>query len=96
MKKAQERKLNKPNYLQLVSDLQRRGLQSHYTTLEIGALGHYHPVALRLMCELFPEIASQKWKSIFSEIGQVAITTSQTIFEARKIKEWRCPPLLIR
>ena len=96
MKKAQKRKLNKPNYLQLVSDLQRRGLQSHYTTLEIGALGHYHPVALRLMCELFPEIASQKWKSIFSEIGQVAITTSQTIFEARKIKEWRCPPLLIR
>ena len=49
MKKVQERKLNKPNYLQLVSDLQRRGLQSHYATLEIGALGYYNLVVLRLI-----------------------------------------------
>ena len=66
MKKVQERKLNKPNYLQLVSDLQHQGLQSHYAALEIGALGHYNPVVLRLVCTP-PRKCLTKWKSILAK-----------------------------
>ena len=39
--KAKERKTNKPNYNQLIGDLEERGLSVTYRTLEIGSLGHY-------------------------------------------------------
>ena len=38
---ARERKQEKPEYLQIIAELDRLGFVSHYHTVEIGCLGHY-------------------------------------------------------
>ena len=87
MQKARERKLRKPNYQQLFSDLNRRGYLHKYYTLEIGALGHHHPDTLHQMHKLFPEIGVPLWRELFSEIALMSISASRTIFEAARTKE---------
>ena len=50
---AKNRKLEKPLYLQLVSDLEDRGLSVSFLTLEIGSLGHFTPHAVKCLTSTF-------------------------------------------
>ena len=43
---ARDRKQGKTEYLEIVSELQRLGVNSHYETLELSVLGHYLPSSL--------------------------------------------------
>ena len=50
---ARNRKLEKPLYLQLVIDLEDRGLSVSFLTLEIGSLGHFTPYAVKCLTSTF-------------------------------------------
>ena len=53
---ARSRKLRKSSYCQLASALECRGLQVVYTTLEVGALGHYRPQAVKTLHTMVPNL----------------------------------------
>ena len=44
---AKSGNIHKPSQCQLATDLEYKGLQVVYTTLEVGALGHYRPQAVK-------------------------------------------------
>ena len=60
---ARKRKSEKPLYLQLISDLEDRGLSVSFGTLEIGSLGHYGPCAIKCLTCTFG-LSKQLAKSI--------------------------------
>ena len=71
---AQTRKAGKPEYLQILSHVERNGWKVSYTTIEIGALGHHHPEVLPSLTKSYPEISRTKWKDA------IAINCSRAIF----------------
>ena len=46
---ARKRESEKPPYLQLINDLEVRGLPVSFKTLENGSLGHYAPYAIKCL-----------------------------------------------
>ena len=85
---ARSRKLHKPVYCQLVADLECRGLQVAYTTLEVGALGHYRPQAVKTLQTMVPDMPRGVAFHILRELGKVAISCSLHIFNARNCTVW--------
>ena len=80
------RKSHKQEYLQLLSDARRNGWEAKYSTIEIGALGHYNPVApaeLATNCESIPLL---KWREILLRAATVAVTCA--IYLARNNRVW--------
>ena len=80
------RKSHKQEYLQLLSDARRNGWEAKYSTIEIGALGHYNPVApaeLATNCESIPLL---KWREILLRAATVAVTCA--IYLARNNCVW--------
>ena len=56
LKNAKLRKTSKENYIQLLGDIERKGIKDTYTTNEIGALGHYAGDLVSLLSTSFPEL----------------------------------------
>ena len=81
---ASQRKERKPEYQQIVAELDRLGVMSQYYTIEIGLLGHY-------LKETMKQILNQSFshsKATLDRAAAFAITASQTIFFARSIPTW--------
>ena len=70
----------KQEYLKLLSNARRNGWEVKYTTIEIGALGHYQPVVSVEMATNCESIPLPKWREILLKAATIAINCSQTIF----------------
>ena len=57
---ARSRKINKHAYIQLISDLEAKGFEVNYLTIEIGSLGHYASGATNAISDLLPTLSI--WK----------------------------------
>ena len=84
---ARKRKSEKPLYLQLVSDLEDRGLSVSFETLEIGSLGHYTPCAVKCLTSTF-SMSKRLAKNILSKLSKISIACSYHIFNARNSLSW--------
>ena len=79
---ARKRKSEKPLYLQLVSDVEDRGLSVSFGTLEIGSLCHYTPCAVNCLTSTF-SMSKQLAKNILSKLSKISIACSYHIFNSR-------------
>ena len=82
IKKAKERKSNKPSYNSLIRNLEKRGLSVVYHTIEIGLLGHYLPDAMHCIGHSF-QLTKLESKKVLEKASKVAIACSYHIFNAR-------------
>ena len=85
---ANQRKSNKTEYLHLLSDCRRKGWAASYHTIEIGALGHYNPVAPRQLSGLSKTISTSAWRQLLTTASEVAINCSYFLFSARSSAVW--------
>ena len=88
MAAARNRKANKLEYLYLLSDIRRKGWKASYSTIEIGALGHYNPDSLSTLSASWQDIRMSEWKKILTSGATTAISCSQVIFHARANSAW--------
>ena len=91
MNKACMFKRNKPNYIQLIGDLERLGKPTKYVTIEIGALGHHSLQNREELARVVGNISELQWRSILDDAGKIAVNASHTIFLSRKSKSWHNP-----
>ena len=91
LKNAKLRKTSKENYLQLLGDIKRKGIKATYTTIEIGALGHYAGDPVSLLSTSFPELNKKQWRHILDEAAKISIDCSQTIYHL----SWTESPSLV-
>lgn len=85
---AKKRKRNKPAYMQLISDLETKGFKVNYTTIEIGALGHYSFDATSSIKSLLPDIHAAQVKRLLTKLGKTSVACSFHIFNARNSTVW--------
>ena len=67
------RKTTKANYQQLLGDLERQRFHAKYTTIIIGALGHYSADQMPILYKSFPKIEMKDWKNILFEAVETLI-----------------------
>ena len=84
---ARSRKSEKPTYVQLVSDLEDRGLSVSFQTLEIGSLSHFTPYAVKCLTSTF-SLSKQHARTILSKLAKVSIACSYHIFNSRNSLSW--------
>ena len=91
---ARDRKQGKTEYLEIVSELQRLGVDSVYETLELSVLGHYLTSSLVSLkrcvnfiqgVENFSKCDSRR---ILQLAATISISSSRRIFLARNSTEW--------
>ena len=87
LKAARNRKSEKPLYLQLVSDLEDRGLSVSFLTLEIRSLGHFTSYAVKCLTNTF-SLSKQHARTILSKLSKISIACSYHIFNARNSLSW--------
>jgi len=91
---ARDRKQGKTEYLEILSEFQRMGVDCYYDTLELSVLGHYLPPSLTSLknCVNFIQDEENFSKSNCRQILQLAaaisISSSRRIFLARNSTEW--------
>ena len=85
---ARERKLNKPEYNYLISDLEVIGWSPSYDTIEIGSLGQLPSSSLEAISHILPSDSSSLVTSILLEAAMVAIACSHQIFMSHKQPNW--------
>ena len=87
-------KQGKMEYLEIMSEFQRLGVDSHYDTLELSVLGHYLPPSLASLkncinfiqgVENFSKCDSRR---ILQSAATISISSSRRIFLARNCTEW--------
>ena len=66
----------------------RKGIKATYTTIEIGALGHYAGDLVSLLSTSFPELNKKQWRHILDEAAKISIDCSQTIYLGRNLPHW--------
>ena len=81
---ARIRKSEKPLYLQLVSNLEDRGLSVSFQTLKIGSLGHITPYAVKCLTSTF----SLSKQHVLSKLSKISIACSYHIFHSRNSLSW--------
>ena len=74
---ARSRKALKSSYLQLVTDLEDRGFLVSSFTLEIRALGHFDPIAIRTLSDVFT-LSKQEAKQVMMNL-RIAVSCSYYI-----------------
>ena len=85
---ARTRKLHKPSYCHLITDLETRGVEVTYTTLEIGSLGHYKLHAIKDLQSFFSNLSKVSASSILQKLARVSVGCSFNIFNARNSSTW--------
>ena len=84
---ARDRKSNKMEYQQLISELDCLGYVGQYFTTEIGCLGHYLPDSIRALKAVIQQ-STAVCRVILDKAAQQAINASQRIFMAYDCDEW--------
>ena len=84
---ARIRELNKPLYLQLISDLEERGLSVSFRSLEIGSLGHHESFAVKCLADTF-DLSKKLSRYILSKLSKISIACSFHIFNSRNSLSW--------
>jgi hypothetical protein len=56
LSKARERKQQKLNYIELISDLSARGFYADLETVEIGSLGHFLQCSVNYIFHIIPQL----------------------------------------
>jgi len=79
----------KSSYLELLGDLEAKGYSASLVTCEISSLGHSLPVCLKDIQELFPSVPPRSSiRAMFDAAAKIAISTSFSMFMARKDLVW--------
>ena len=79
---------NKNKNLELLNDLDAKGYSSSLVTCEISSLGHSLPECHKAIQKLFPQIPRSDIRTMFDAAAKIAISTSFSIFLARKDLCW--------
>ena len=85
---AKARKENKTSYQLLISDLTNSGYSVHYTTIEIGCLGHYTSDAYASLKTIAPSSSRASRRDTLLAASKAAISCSYHIFSCRGSKPW--------
>jgi len=85
---ARARKSQKSSYQELLGCLEAKGYSASLVTCEISSLGHSLPVCLKDIQELFPSVPHSSIHAMFDAVAKIAISTSFSIFMARKDLVW--------
>ena len=91
---ARSFKHSKPNYIQLVADLKMKGYTVMFDTLEIGSLGHWSINTQNALDRFIKDTCNPQrsvTRRILQDASKISISTSQTIFFARKSTPWINP-----
>ena len=80
--------IEQKSYLELVSDLETKGYSAALITCEISSLGHSLPFCHKAIQKLIPLIARSTICAVFNAAAKIAISTSFSIFLARKELDW--------
>ena len=95
---ARSRKQNKPDYLQLLAELDRLQISNYYETLEISVLGHYHPSTIQNIKRFTDFIIQLSVTSTIRQIhdseAKISVTCSQMIFMAWHCSIWSTDSLM--
>ncbi|XP_038058908.1 uncharacterized protein LOC119730191 [Patiria miniata] len=83
-------------YLGLVADLSEHFEDVDLVTLEVGALGHYHPHDLMAaMSILMPGTSKRTIKSLLTDIVRTVVNASYTVFSNRRVEDdWAHKPFI--
>ena len=85
---ARARKSTKANYLQTLSDLERKGFKPYLLTIEIGSLGHWTQDSQRSLIKAAPSMSKHSARMIMDQVATKVIRASQIIFNARVEESW--------
>ena len=85
---ARHRKSQKETYLQVLSDLEVKGIASQLHTIEIGSLGQWLPSSLKTLLVAAPSFTKTAAKKSMDEAAHRVTGASQVIFNARLGKIW--------
>ena len=98
LESAHNRKLYKPEYVQLLAELDRLKIPHCYRTVEVSVLGHFQPSSIAAIKDV---INFTQQVSLFSKgsarnllfkMASASISASQRIFYGRNSKEWTINP----
>ena len=78
-------KLHKPSYYHLISDLETRGVEVSYTTLEIGSL---MGITIKVLQSFSPNLSKASASSILQKLARVSIDCFFNIFNAWNSSSW--------
>ena len=70
-----------------MTDLEDRGFSVSYSTLVIGALGHFDSIAIRTLSDAFA-LYKQEAKQVMMNLARIAVSCSYYIFNARLCSSW--------
>ena len=80
---AGDHKSHKETYLQVLSDLETKGLSTRLFTIEIGSLGHWLSDSKRDLMKAAPSLTKQTAGKIMGEAARKVIGAYQVIFKAQ-------------
>ena len=98
LESVHNRKLYKPEYVQLLAELDRLKIPHCYRTVEVSVLGHFQPSSIAAIKDV---INFTQQVSLFSKgsarnllfkMASASISASQRIFYGRSSKEWTINP----
>ena len=97
LESAHCRKQQKPEYLQLLAELDRLNIANNYSTVEVSVLGHYLPDSVNALKDVFfmdQDLLFSKAsvRAVLNEMAGASISASQRIFFGRNCKEWTIDP----
>ena len=76
-------KSKKETYLQVLNDLEVKGITSQSHTIEIGSLGHWLPSSLKILLVAAPSFTKTAARKSMDEAARRVIRASQVIFNAQ-------------
>ena len=95
LKNARDRKQNKQEYGSLLTDIEVKGWNVTYDTIEIGSLGHFTKFTSEALILTLPFEHIDQANKMLQGAASVAISCSHQIFMAHKQSEWnKSQPIL--
>jgi len=82
---ARGRKMNQPNYEQLIGNLENRGLNVSFRSVEIGSLGHYERHAIHCICHTF-NLPKCDASQILLKLARTSVSCSYHISTAETLR----------
>ena len=78
--RAKKRKPEKELYQQALSNLESKGFEGDFYTIEIGTLGHWLPTSQTSLLKVSPSLTKKEASSILDQAAKKVICASQIIF----------------
>jgi len=98
LESARTRKQFKPEYVQLLAELDRLMISHCYRTVEVSVLGHFLPNSIFAIKDVInftqqvPFFSKTSARGLLTEMASASISASQRIFYGRNSKEWTIHP----